>query len=213
MADTCHQCGRRNGFGNPTPGTCGPCALGFGKIDHAALDGRGMDPQDESMDKERNIALDEGCEMTIRRFDNKAISAINIGDTIDADGSRHVVADISDHRAGVRVTCDDTRVVWLRHRTPVTRIVTDDNADGRTVVVDVTAAMMDEGCEMNYIDRVKAAFPVGCRVYHTRYHAGSWLVCGYEYDSKGQYRVLIDNGDTRYLPEDLAVVPDLGGAR
>ena len=65
-----------------------------------------------------------------------------------------------------------------------------------------------------YEQRVRDTFPVGTRVCHMDYSRQylrsaefrGWPVTGYEHDSQGNYRVVL--GDTRYLPEDLAIVPD-----
>ena len=67
----------------------------------------------------------------------------------------------------------------------------------------------------DYEQRVRNAFPVGTRVCHMDYSTGTrkrcpgfrgWPVTGYEHDSKGNYRVVLD--DACYLPEDLAIVPE-----
>jgi hypothetical protein len=71
---------------------------------------------------------------------------------------------------------------------------------------------------MAYEQKVKKAFPIGVRVALinrefpkewgpvTRFRG--WKVEGYSYDSTGALRVEVD-GDARYLPEDLAIVPNL----
>lgn len=69
-------------------------------------------------------------------------------------------------------------------------------------------------------ERIRKAFPLGTRVFHMRYGAelrakgflGIWPVTGYEWDSKDRLRVVVGH-DTRYLPEDLAIVPVLGEVR
>lgn len=65
------------------------------------------------------------------------------------------------------------------------------------------------------LDGLRVMFPVGTSVFHMNYSAelrqrgarGYWPIEGYERDAAGRIRVSV--GDAVYLPEDLAVVPEL----
>lgn len=59
--------------------------------------------------------------------------------------------------------------------------------------------------------KLQKIFPLETLVYHVRYKAGPWPVTGYERDSKGVLRVLVGHPHSGacYLPEDLAIMPNL----